>query len=61
MADFTKLPDPANPWQAYMGELYQSRRPPQPLGTVKFDEIEAQAQEKLKDLPGGSLRVPWAA
>lgn len=35
-----------------MGEIYTSRRPPQPLGTVKFEEIEARAREKLKDIPG---------
>jgi hypothetical protein len=41
-----------NPWKTYMGEIYTSRKPPQPLGTVKFEEIEAQAKDKLKDIPG---------
>ena len=35
-----------------MLELYTSRRPPQPLGTVVFEEIEEKAREKLKDYPG---------
>ena len=31
-----------------MVQLYASRAPPQPLGTVVFEEIEAKAKEKLK-------------
>ncbi|KAJ3520483.1 hypothetical protein NMY22_g12740 [Coprinellus aureogranulatus] len=41
-----------NPWRSFMGEIYYSRKAPYPLGTVKFEEIEAQAREKLKDIPG---------
>lgn len=36
-----------------MLQLYTSRAPPQPLGTVVFEEIEAKAKEKLKDYGGG--------
>lgn len=35
-----------------MLEVYGSRRPPQPLGTVIFEEIEEKARQKLKDYPG---------
>lgn len=42
-----------NPWSSYMLQLYTSRAPPQPLGTVVFEEIEAKAKEKLKDYGGG--------
>lgn len=38
-----------------MVEVYNSRRPPQPLGTVVFEEIEEKAREKLKDYPGAFL------
>ena len=41
-----------NPWSSYMVQLYASRAPPQPLGTVVFEEIEAKAKEKLKDYGG---------
>ena len=41
-----------NPWRSFMGEIYYSRKAPYPLGTVKFEEIEAKAREKLKDIPG---------
>ena len=37
-----------------MVEVYQSRKAPQPLGTVIFEEIEAKAKEKLKDCGGAS-------
>ena len=32
-----------------MLQIYYSRRGPQPLGTVVFEEIEAKAHKKLKD------------
>ena len=32
-----------------MLQIYYSRRGPQPLGTVVFEEIEAIAHKKLKD------------
>jgi hypothetical protein len=32
--------------------VYASRKGPQPLGTVSFDEIEERAKEKLKEYPG---------
>lgn len=38
-----------------MLEVYGSRRPPQPLGTVIFEEIEEKARQKLKDYPGAFL------
>jgi len=40
------------PWSSYMQALYRSRRGPQPLGTVVFEEIEAKAKETLKDYGG---------
>lgn len=49
----SKLVGTPNKWSAYAGEIYRSRKSPQPLGTVVFDEIEQQAREKLKDYPGG--------
>lgn len=52
MTDLNAALDAENPWKAYLGELYFSRKPPHPLGTVSYDEIEAQAKEKLKDIPG---------
>ncbi|KAF6755845.1 oxidoreductase [Ephemerocybe angulata] len=50
-----------NPWKAYMGVIYQGRKPPAPLGTVTFDEIEAQAKEKLKDVPGAFMYAGGSA
>ncbi|TFK70551.1 oxidoreductase [Pluteus cervinus] len=38
-----------------MIEIYVSRKPPTPLGTVLFSEIEEQAQEVLKDHRGSWL------
>jgi len=38
-----------------MLEIYRSRKGPQPLGTVSFDEIEAKAKEKLKEYPGAFM------
>jgi len=35
-----------------MLSIYTSKRGPQPLGTVAFDEIEERAKEKLKEYPG---------
>ena len=47
------IPGPANiQWSLYMAEIYSSRRGPQPLGTVIFEEIEEMAREKLKDHQG---------
>lgn len=39
-------------WSSYMLGVYASRKGPQPLGTVSFDEIEERAKEKLKEYPG---------
>ena len=39
-----------NSWSSYILEVNHGRRGPQPLGTVVFEEIEAKAREKLKDL-----------
>jgi hypothetical protein len=52
MTDLNAALDVENPWKAYMGELYFSRKPPQPLETVSYNDIEARAKEKLKDIPG---------
>lgn len=41
-----------NEWGKWVIELYTSRRGPQPLGTVIFDEIEAKAKEVLKNSLG---------
>lgn len=40
-----------------MLELYSSRKAPQPLGTVSFDQIEAMAKEKLKEYGGMIVEV----
>lgn len=52
MTDLNMKGDLGNPWKAYLGEIYFGRTPPQPLGTVSYDEIERQAKEYLKDYPG---------
>ena len=44
-------------WESYMPSIYRSRQGPQPLGTVVFEEIEAKAEEKLKDYPGKYHRL----
>jgi lactate 2-monooxygenase len=43
---------PIIPWNQYMLDLYRSQKPPVPLGTVAFEEIEEKAREKLKDYKG---------
>ncbi|KIY52489.1 oxidoreductase [Fistulina hepatica ATCC 64428] len=43
------------PWSSYMESIYRSGKPPKPLGTVDFKEIEEMARQKLKDYPGGFL------
>ncbi|KAF8883772.1 oxidoreductase [Gymnopilus junonius] len=50
-----------NPWSSYMVELYRSRKAPEPLGTVSFDEIEAKAKEKLKDYGGAFMYAGGSA
>ncbi|KAJ3518175.1 hypothetical protein NLJ89_g19 [Agrocybe chaxingu] len=50
-----------NPWSAYMLDIYRSRRGPQPLGTVVFEEIEAKAREKLKDYGGAFMYAGGSA
>ncbi len=57
----TALPDSKWPtyekkWSTWGISVYVSRQPPNPLGTVRFDEIEAKAKELLKDYPGERLR-----
>ncbi|KAF9464213.1 oxidoreductase [Collybia nuda] len=42
-------------WGTYMPGIYFGRKPPQPLGTVVFDEIVEKAREKLKEYPGAFL------
>lgn len=55
MADSQTTPTPGkSKWSSYMLQLYTSRKAPEPLGTVEFEEIEAKAKEKLKDY-GGEL------
>lgn len=47
-------------WSSYMLSIYTSKRGPQPLGTVAFDEIEERAKEKLKEYPGKWLwKLIW--
>ncbi|GLB38551.1 putative FMN-dependent dehydrogenase [Lyophyllum shimeji] len=48
-------------WSSYMLDIYLSRQAPQPLGTVVFEEIEAKAEEKLKDYPGAFLYAGGSA
>ncbi|KAJ7601429.1 oxidoreductase [Mycena polygramma] len=50
-----------SPWNGYMRSLYLSRKAPQPLGTVVFDEIEAKAKEALKDYPGAFMYAGGSA
>ncbi|KAJ7355646.1 oxidoreductase [Mycena albidolilacea] len=38
-------------WSSFIQSTYLTRQPPQPLGTILPDEIEAKAKEKLKDHP----------
>ncbi|KAF7300052.1 Fmn dependent [Mycena kentingensis (nom. inval.)] len=51
----------ANRWNAYMLEVYASRKGPGPLGTVVFEEIEAQAKEKLQHVPGAFMYAAGTA
>lgn len=39
-------------WNTWMPKLYASRKGPEPLGTVVFEEIEEKARQTLKDYPG---------
>jgi hypothetical protein len=39
-------------WATYMTDIYRSRKSPQPLGTVLFEEIEARAQDTLNRYHG---------
>lgn len=41
----------ATEWSLYMLDLYRSRQPP-PLGSVRFEDIEAAAKKKLEQYPG---------
>ncbi|KAJ6584361.1 oxidoreductase [Mycena capillaripes] len=50
-----------SPWGGYMLSLYRSRKAPQPLGTVVFEEIEAKAKETLKDYPGAFMYAGGSA
>ncbi|TFK27676.1 oxidoreductase [Coprinopsis marcescibilis] len=61
MTDLSLKGNVGNPWKSYLGEIYSSRRPPQPLGTVSFDEIERKAKEKLQDIPGAFLYAGGSA
>ncbi|KAK7024975.1 Fmn dependent [Favolaschia claudopus] len=54
-------PTTKNPWSTYMVSVYVGRRGPQPLGTVDFEEIEAKAQEKLKEYPGAFMYAGGSA
>ena len=44
-------PEPSK-WATFMMDIYRSQKPPQPLGTVSFDEIEARARRTLMYYPG---------
>lgn len=46
-------------WNAWMPKLYASRKGPEPLGTVVFEEIEEKARQKLKDYPGTHVLCTW--
>ncbi|KAF9568745.1 oxidoreductase [Agrocybe pediades] len=61
MANPVADPNKGNPWSSYMQEIYRSRRGPQPLGTVVFDEIEAKAKETLKDYAGSFMYAGGSA
>ncbi|KAF9265200.1 oxidoreductase [Marasmius fiardii PR-910] len=50
-----------DPWSAYMRGIYLSGKPPEPLGTVVYKEIEQKAREKLKDYPGAFLYAHGSA
>ncbi|KAJ6466024.1 oxidoreductase [Mycena vitilis] len=50
-----------SPWNGYMASLYLSRKAPQPLETVVFDEIEAKAKEMLEDYPGAFMYAGGSA
>jgi lactate 2-monooxygenase len=57
MADSQSTSTPGkSKWSPYMLQLYASRKGPEPLGTVDFEEIEAKAKEKLKDY-GGEIEL----
>lgn len=44
--------NPADIWKKYMFQIYVSRKGPQPLGTVVFEEIEEKARQILSDNRG---------
>lgn len=47
-----------NPWSNFKIQLYTSRKGPDPLGTVSFEEIEQKARETLKDHIGMYRSLP---
>ncbi|KIY67406.1 oxidoreductase [Cylindrobasidium torrendii FP15055 ss-10] len=42
---------PTTTWSSFVLDQYQSRQPPQPLGTVIFSEYEEKARQKMKKYP----------
>lgn len=52
IAEADPLVDSGNPWSSYISEIYNSGRPPHPLGTVVPEEIEEKARERLKHQRG---------
>ncbi|KAF8895229.1 oxidoreductase [Infundibulicybe gibba] len=55
------VPAGSNQWATYMAQLYLTRKPPVPLGTVAFDEIEAKAKDTLKNYPGAFMYAGGSA
>ena len=49
--DASDVAPKATEWSVYMLDLYRSRQPP-PLGSVRFEDIEAAAKAKLEQYPG---------
>lgn len=48
-------------WSTWSVNLYSSRKGPDPLGTVVFEEIEEKARQALKDYPGAFLYAHGSA
>jgi lactate 2-monooxygenase len=51
-AKASEEPPKSTEWSLYMLNLYRSRQPPVPLGTVRFEDIEEAARKKLEQYPG---------
>ncbi|KAJ8081137.1 hypothetical protein PM082_017980 [Marasmius tenuissimus] len=60
MSSTLTVPEP-EAWSSYMRGIYLAGIPPQPLGTVVYNEIEEKARQKLKDYPGAFLYAHGSA